>query len=73
MGKDVSYIFRMKNEKKELEFKLNKLQNFLKENSGILMSCEKELMLGQEEIMKEYIGILEQRIGLSLTKEEVQI
>lgn len=72
MAKDINYIFRMKKEKQELEGKLSKIQYFLTENSKLLISEEQELMLKQEKVMKEYISILEQRIGLSLTKEEVQ-
>lgn len=67
----MSYIDRMKNEKQELEIKISKMDDFMHGNTSKLTVKERMLMVYQRWVMKEYIRVLEARIGFALTKEGV--
>lgn len=60
-----TFIERMKNEKEELDMKIEKLADFLeKDNTEKLTEQEIELLIAQHNEMQVYSYILKQRIAL---------
>lgn len=60
-----TFIERMKNEKEELDIKMEKLADFLeKDNTEKLTEQEIELLIAQHNAMQVYSFILKQRIAL---------
>lgn len=57
------YIERMKNERDELSEKLEKLNRFRCQNSHMLDKTEWYLMKNQQNVMQEYVDILNARIA----------
>lgn len=60
-----TFLERMKNEKEELDIKIEKLASFLeKDNEENLSEKEIELLIAQHNIMSTYSFILKERIEL---------
>ena len=64
------YIERMKNERDELSEKLEKLNRFRCQNSHMLDKTEWYLMKNQQNVMQEYVDILNARTAHAMLKEQ---
>lgn len=64
------YIERMKNERDELSEKLKKLNRFRCQNFHMLDKTEWHLMKSQQNVMQEYVDILNARIAHAILKEQ---
>lgn len=64
------YIERMKNERDELSEKLEKLNRFRCQNFHMLDKTEWYLMKNQQNVMQEYVDILNARIAHAVLKEQ---
>ena len=65
-----NYIERMKNERDELSEKLEKLNRFRCQNSHMLDKTEWYLMKNQQNVMQEYVDILNARTAHAMLKEQ---
>lgn len=64
------YIYRMMDERKELVEKWEKLLGFFNKNGCNLDDTERYLLEKQEQLMPQYIFILDARISHALLKEQ---
>ena len=64
------YIERMENERDELSEKLEKLNRFRFQNVHMLDKTEWYLMKSQQNVMQEYVDILNARIAHAVLKEQ---
>lgn len=64
------YIERMKNERDELSEKLEKLNRFRRQNFHMLDKTEWYLMKSQQNVMQEYVDILNARIAHAVLKRQ---
>jgi hypothetical protein len=60
----------MKNERDELSEKLEKLNRFRSQNFHMLDKTEWYLMKSQQNVMQEYVDILNARIAHAVLKEQ---
>lgn len=66
------YINRMMNERNELYLKLGKLETFISKNYGSLDNAERVLMHKQNQLMRDYMYILDARISHAIVKEQLK-
>lgn len=63
------YIYRMMDERKELVEKWEKLLGFFNKNRRNLDDTERYLLEKQDQLMSQYIFILDARISHAILKE----
>lgn len=66
------YINRMMDERNELSLKLGKLETFISKHYGSLDNAEKVLMHKQNQLMRDYMHILDARIAHAILKEQLK-
>ena len=64
------YIYRMMDERKELVKKWEKLLGFFNKNRHNLDDTERYLLEKQDQLMSQYIFILDARISHAILKEQ---
>lgn len=66
------YIYRMMDERRDLFTKWEKLQGHFNKNRRILDDTERYLMGKQEQLMLQYIDILDARMAHAILREQLK-